>query len=160
MLFRSQSAALLLLIGATAAVRIPDYWNDSRYQGTWTWAKANEPRYGNETSWWESTPAGYNGQDIFHASVIGAQESAWNNQNVVQPYLLQTDSNIPDYWNDHRYSADYGWQAANNPRFGNETGFIESSPAGYKGPDLMDAAVIASQEATYGQQNTNQPFLA
>lgn len=76
------------------------------------------------------------------------------------PHFLQLDSNIPDYWNDHRYSADYGWQAANNPRFGNETGFIESSPAGYKGPDLMDASVIASQEAQYGQQNTNQPFLA
>mgnify|MGYP007125175826 CR=1 FL=1 len=70
----TNSAAAKLLIGAytTAAVRIPDYWNDARYQGTWTWAKANEPRYGNETGWWESTPAGYNGQSIFDDAVIAS----------------------------------------------------------------------------------------
>ena len=40
-------------------MHIPDYFNDDRYQGTWTWAKANEPRYGNETAWEESAPHGY-----------------------------------------------------------------------------------------------------
>jgi hypothetical protein len=42
------------LVQTETDVNIPDYWNDERYQPTWTWAKANEPRYGNETAWLES----------------------------------------------------------------------------------------------------------
>jgi hypothetical protein len=36
------------LIQTEEAEGIPDYWNDERYDPNWTWAKANEPRYGNE----------------------------------------------------------------------------------------------------------------
>ena len=72
------------------AVKIPDYWNDDRYQGTWTWAKANEPRYGNESAWMESSPHGYKEADIFDDAVIAAQHANYDLTRVVQPYLLQT----------------------------------------------------------------------
>jgi hypothetical protein len=51
-------------------VNIPDYWNDERYDPTYTWAKANNPRYGNEQSWADSSPDGYKEQNIMSADAI------------------------------------------------------------------------------------------
>ena len=70
-----------------AAVRIPNYWEDPRYGGREAWHMADS-NYANETAWWESTPAGYNGQDIFDDGVIAAQEATYDQQNVVAPQLL------------------------------------------------------------------------
>lgn len=102
----------MLLLGTitleqyVSAVKIPDYWNvsgdEERYQGTYTWAKADEPRYGNETSWMESSPAGYSEADIMDDAVIAAQEANYGLERVVDPNLVQLDTNtkIPDYFNE------------------------------------------------------------
>jgi hypothetical protein len=87
-----------------AAVKIPDYWNDERYMGNRAWHLADQPRYGNETAWLESAPDGYKEQTIMADATIAAQEANWGLTNVVQPYLLQTESSIPDFWEDARYS--------------------------------------------------------
>jgi hypothetical protein len=128
-----------------AAVKIPDYFEDERYGGVRAWHLANQPRYGNETAWWESAPDGYKEQTIFADATIAAQEAQWDTTNTVQPYLVQTDSkvNIPDYWNDDRYNPTWTWAKANEPRYGDEASWIESSPAGYKGEDIMSADVVA-----------------
>ena len=140
-----------------ADANIPDYWNDARYQPTWTWAKANEPRYGNESAWMESSPTGYKEANIFDDSVIAGERAKYGLERVVEPFLLQTESSsqIPDYWNDERYSPIFTWGKANEPRYGNESAWMESSPAGYKEDDIFGASVIASQEASWGQTNTN-----
>ena len=67
-----RKAIAMALISSVAAVKIPDYWGDNRYQGTYTWAKADEPRYGNETAWIESAPAGYKEANIMDDGVIAA----------------------------------------------------------------------------------------
>ena len=128
---------------------IPDYWNDDRYQPTYTWAKANEPRYGNESAWYESAPHGYKEANIMDNSVIADQTTRYDLTRVVAPYLVQTEENvkIPDYWNDERYDPTWTWAKANEPRYGNESAWMESSPAGYKENDIFGPSVIASQEA-------------
>lgn len=166
----------MLLLGSlsleqsVSAVRIPDYWNttgnEDRYLGTYTWAKANEPRYGNETAWIHSTPAGYNdAMSWTDDSISAAEEAKWGQTNVVQPYLVQTDSelDIPDYFNkggnEERYLPNWSWAKADEPRYGNETAWMYSAPAGYKEPNIMSASTIASQEAQWDTTNTNQPYL-
>ena len=161
----------MLLLGSlslkqsVSAIRIPDYFNEGgneeRYSGVYAWGKANEPRYGNETAWIHSTPSGYNdAMSWTDDSISAAEEAKWGQTNVVQPYLLQTESSVvPDYWNDYRYDPNYGWYQADNPRYANETAFIASSPTGYKEQDIMDDQVIANQRALYDQTNTFMPFL-
>ena len=126
-----------------AAVRIPDYFGDARYTGNWAWAKANEPRYGNESAWIESGPTGYKEADIMHDSVIAAQEAQYDLSRVYEPFLVETESHIPDYWNDERYDPNWTWAKANEPRYGNETAWVESAPTGYKEANIFDAGVIA-----------------
>jgi len=69
------------------------------------------------------------------------------------PHFLQLDSEveIPDYWNDARYGGVWTWGKANEPRYGNETSWWESTPAGYNGQDIFHDSVIAAQEAQYDQ---------
>lgn len=90
-------------------------------------------------------------------AVIAAQESNYGLERVVDPYLMQTDEkiNIPDYWVDDRYNPVWTWEKANEPRYGNETAWVESSPAGYSEQDIFDNTVISQQEAVWGQSNTN-----
>lgn len=155
----------LVQTSSGADVNIPDYWNASgdedRYLASWTWEKANEPRYGNETAWLESSPAGYSENDIFDDSVIAAQQQQYGLERVVAPYLVQSEADIrvPDYWNDTRYQPTFTWEKANEPRYGNESAWMESSPAGYSEQDIMSDTVIANTEAQWGQMNTAQPFL-
>ena len=134
--------------------------------GVYTWAKANEPRYGNETAWIHSTPAGYNdAMSWTDDSISAAEEAKWGQTNVVQPYLVQTDAelNIPDYFNttgnEDRYLGTYAWAKANEPRYGNETAWTHSSPEGYREAEIMSDSTIASTEALWGQTNVVQPYL-
>jgi hypothetical protein len=83
------------------------------------------------------------------AATIASQEAQWDTTNTVQPYLVQTDEaeGIPDYWNDERYDPTWTWAKANEPRYGNEESWMESSPDGYKEPNIMSAATIAATKA-------------
>ena len=48
--------SLALLIGASAAIKLPDYW-DGEYSNGWFWAV--RPHIVNEEEWKESDPDGY-----------------------------------------------------------------------------------------------------
>lgn len=66
---------------------------------------------------------------------------------------------IPDYWEDERYLGNRAWHLANQPRYGNETAWMESAPDGYKEQTIMADATIAAQEALWGQTNVVSPYL-
>ena len=164
-------AVVLLLLGVLSIKdyvdaikleeKIPDYWNDDRFQGWWTWKEADWPRYSNETQWAMDAPTGYKEQNIFAPAVIASQLARYDSKPVIMPYLLQTEAevNIPDYWNDYRFDPLYTWEHTNNPRFGNETSWVESSPTGYKEANIMSDSTIAAQKAKWDKKTVLQPYL-
>ncbi len=161
------------MLQTDAEVKIPDYWNDYRFHADYTWAAANNPRFGNETSWVEDMPTGYKEANIFADSVIAAQKAKYDKKVVVQPYLLQTEEDmeaprhsqslaqekIPDYWNDYRQSPDYTWGHTTNPRFANETDWIlDSRLKGYDVPITMSANELGKIQAKHGTIGIKNSF--
>lgn len=65
---------------------------------------------------------------------------------------MQTEADIPDYWNDHRFLPTYTWEATNNPRYGNETSWVEDTPKGqYADTVGMSDSEVSSRQNKFGK---------
>jgi hypothetical protein len=68
--------------------------------------------------------------------------------------------NGPDYWNDHRFSGEYGWEQTDNAHLTNETDWVLDSPDGYRVPitdntESWAAAKIALNRAAKNDWGSN-----
>ena len=117
--------------------RGPDYWNDHRFSGEYGWEQTQNDHLVNETDWNVDSPDGYrvpitDDTETWAARQISRNEAAkkdWGINNYLNDqWFVQTDQSIPDYFNDERFTPQYIWQYNDNPRFVNETDYINDSP--------------------------------
>jgi len=85
--------------------------------------------------------------------VIAQQRAQYGKKPVIAPYLLQTESEIPDYWNDERYTPQYTWEQASNPRYGNPAQWVKDGYAVKEGETALKTTdkELGKIEANWGK---------
>jgi hypothetical protein len=61
----------------------------------------------------------------------------------------------PDYWGDHRFSGEYGWEQTENDHLTNETDWTQDAPDGYRVPITDDTEAWAATKIAQNRVNKN-----
>jgi hypothetical protein len=115
----------------------PDYWGDHRFSGEYGWEQTENDHLTNETDWTQDAPDGYRVPITDDTEAWAATKIAQNRVNkndwginnaLADTWFIQTEAQIPDYWKNDMFNPKKIWEYNDNPRFVNETDYVNDSP--------------------------------